>query len=115
MVYKKGAFEVTVNENMRGGDGSVTIEHFLGREGLYDKGRLYAKLTMKPGSSIGFHKHENEMETFFVIKGTAEFDDNGEKKALEPGDVAYTPDGAGHSVKNIGAGDLEMIALIIDR
>jgi quercetin dioxygenase-like cupin family protein len=115
MVYKNGTFDVTVNENMRGGDGSVTVERFLDRDGLYGKGRFCSKLTLGPGCSIGFHRHEGEMEMFYVITGSAEYSDNGEIKTLEAGDVAYTPDGAGHSVKNNGADTLEMIALIIDR
>lgn len=115
MIQRQDMLSITINKEMRGGDGSVVIEHFLDKEKLYGKGRLYARITLQPGCSIGYHTHEDEMETFYVIKGTAEYDDNGTKALLFPGDIAYTPDGHGHSVANKGTEDVELIALIVYR
>ena len=100
---------------MRGGDGSVLIENLIDADEMYGKGRLCARVSLKPGCSIGYHRHENEMEMFYVISGSAEYDDNGTKTELTAGDVAYTPDGCGHSVKNTGDRDFEMVALIINK
>ncbi|MCL2024083.1 MAG: cupin domain-containing protein [Oscillospiraceae bacterium] len=113
MIKRRDSLDVTVNENMRGGDGRVSIEHILGKGELYEKGRLYARLIIKQGCSIGYHVHEGEMETFYVIRGTATYNDNGKQTELQCGDVAYTPAGSGHSVANNGAEDLEIIALIV--
>jgi quercetin dioxygenase-like cupin family protein len=114
MVIKPSERKITVNEQMRGGNGSVVIEHLLDRDGLYGKGRLYARITLKPGCSIGYHVHEGEMETFYILKGTVTYDDNGTPQELTAGDVAYTADGEGHSVSNNGGTDVEMLALIIN-
>ncbi len=62
MIYRNDGHKTAVNVNMRGGDGSVEIKHLLDADGLYNKGRLYAQLTLKKGCSIGKHKHEGEME-----------------------------------------------------
>ena len=113
MIRRKDSTCVVVNEKMRGGDGRVVIEHLLDKDELHGKGRLYARLTLKQGCSIGYHVHEGEMETFYVIKGTASYNDNGTQVELQCGDVAYTPDGCGHSVSNNHAEDLELIALIV--
>jgi quercetin dioxygenase-like cupin family protein len=113
MITNQTERNVTVNENMRGGTGRVVIEHLLDKDGLYGKGRLYARITLKPGCTIGYHTHEGEMETFYVLKGTAEYNDNGNTVTLAAGDMAYTPAGAGHAVANAGEGDLEMLALIV--
>jgi quercetin dioxygenase-like cupin family protein len=113
MITKKSERPVTVNENMRGGNGLVTIEHLLDKNGMYEKGRLYAKVTLKPGCSIGNHVHEGEMEAFYILKGVATYDDNGAPTALGVGDVAVTADGQSHSIANKGAEDVEMIALIL--
>lgn len=104
---------VSVNENMRGGNGTVTIEHILAKDDMNDKGRLFARIILKPGCSIGYHTHENESETFYVVKGTATYDDNGTPTQLKPGDMSYTPAGSGHSVANNGDEDVELIALIL--
>ena len=113
MIRKNGNYNKEVKVNMRGGEGSVTIEKFWepGEE-LKSKNRLFAKLTLMPGSSIGFHKHENEEEVFVVLQGTAEADDNGEKVFLEKGDTILTGEGKGHSIKSVGKDNLQLLAVI---
>jgi len=113
MIKKKASYTVQENENMRGGEGIVKIEHLHTPEELYEKGRLYAKITLGPGCSIGYHVHENEMESFYIINGEAEISDNGELVLLTTGDTILTRSGEGHSVKNIGKDALEMMALIL--
>ena len=113
MVKRDSSYEVQINENMRGGDGSAKIEHLLTADELNNKGRLYAKITLEPGSSIGQHVHEGEMEAFYIISGEAQYDDNGETVTLKPGDTTHTPSGAGHGIKSVGNVPLEMIALIL--
>ena len=113
MIKKDGTYEIIIKKEMRGGDGEVKIEKLWNEETeLKANNRLFAKLILAPGSSIGFHKHENEEEVFVVLKGQAEMDDNGKKEILNPGDTILTADGAGHSVKSVGNEDLEMLAVI---
>jgi len=113
MVKRKDSYEVKINENMRGGDGSVKIETLLTPDEMNNKGRLYARITIEPGSSIGSHIHEGEMESYHIISGEAEYDDNGEIVTLYPGDTTHTPVGKGHSIKCIGNETLVLIALIL--
>ena len=113
MIKKKESFEVTVLENMRGGEGSVRIEKMWNPESeLKANNRLFAKLVLEPGSSIGFHRHEDEEEVFVVLRGVAEADDDGEIVTLEIGDSILTADGAGHSIKSVGDEPLELLAVI---
>jgi len=113
MVKRKTDYTVQKNENMRGGEGVIVIEHLLTPDELYEKGRLYAKITIEPGCSIGSHVHENEMESFYIVSGEAELSDNGETVRLSAGDCALTRSGEEHSVKNAGDEPLVMIALIL--
>jgi len=107
-------YETNITENMRGGNGSVKIENLLTPDDLYNKGRLFARITLDPGASIGYHVHEGEMESYHIISGEAEYDDNGKETIiLRAGDTAYTPNGEGHSVKSIGDVPLVFIALIV--
>lgn len=113
MIKKNTDYEVQINENMRGGEGSVKIEHLLNADELNNKGRLFAKITLEPGCSIGFHVHENEMESYTIISGEAEYDDNGKTVILSAGDTTHTPAGEGHAIKNSGDKTLVFIALIL--
>ena len=113
MVKRKADYSIEHVEKMRDGDGVVSVERLLMPEELYEKGRLFAKLTMAPGASIGPHVHEGELESFFVLSGKAEYIDNEELTTLLPGDTTLTKSGEMHSIKSIGDTPLEVIALIL--
>jgi len=113
MIKRNASYPTQRRERMRDGDGAVTVESFLTPDEMYDKGRLFAKLIFDPGSSIGYHVHESEMEAFYILSGEAEYNDNGETVTLLPGDTALTPSGDGHSIRSIGDTQLEVLALIV--
>lgn len=113
MIKKSDSFQADLRENMRGGDGIVEVTGFVSPEELNNKGRLFGKITLKPGCSIGYHVHESDSELFYIIKGTAVYDDNGQKVTVSQGDVTITPAGTGHSIKNESSEDVELIALIV--
>jgi len=113
MIKRNLNYETKINENMRGGDGSVKIESLLTPDELNNKGRLYAKITLEPGCSIGYHIHEGEMESYHIISGVAEYDDNGKTVSLQAGDTTHTPNGESHGIKNTGEEPLVLIALIL--
>ena len=113
MIRKSGTYQSEIREKMRGGDGQVTIEHFWKpQDDMKSGNRLFAKLIITPGSSIGFHKHENEDEIFVILKGEGEVDDNGTKSHVKAGDSILTGNGAGHSIRCTGNSNLEVIAVI---
>ena len=113
MIKKSSELKLTVNQNMRGGEGNIIIHHLADKTEMHDKARLFARITIKPGCSIGFHVHEREMETYYIMSGTAVYDDNGTQTELSAGDVTITPAGQGHAIANQGSEDLELIALIV--
>jgi len=113
MIRKKGTYEVSVREEMRDGKGSVKIEHFWKADELKGKTRLCARLTLEPGSSIGFHEHADEEEVFVVLRGKGRIDDAGAEGIVEVGDTILTADGAGHAVESIGDEPLELMAVIV--
>lgn len=115
MIRRANECKVSIREQMRGGPGSVEQTEFVTKEELYDKGRLFGKLVLKPGCGIGFHTHENEAELFYVIKGTAEYDDNGTKTEIKAGDVTICPAGEGHGVENKSGEPVEIIAVIVSK
>ena len=111
MINRKDNMPVDIKVNMRGGAGEAVLTA-LSPE-LPAKMRLFSTITLKPGCGIGYHVHEKDSELFYILKGTATYDDNGTKTTLTAGDLALTPAGTGHSIKNEGAEDVELIALIV--
>lgn len=113
MIKKDGEYRVDVRKEMRGGEGEVVIEHLWApKDELKANTRLFARLTVKPGCSIGYHIHDQEEEVFYLVQGQAEADDNGTKVVLKAGDSILTGGGAGHAIKNIGNENLVIMAVI---
>ena len=114
MIRKSSECTVTVAEQLKDGPGSVQFTNFIASPSdLCDKGRLFSKVTLKPGCGIGFHVHEKDSELFYILKGTAVYDDNGTKTTVTAGNVTLTPAGTGHAIKNESDEDVELIALIV--
>ena len=114
MIREETGCTVECREHMRGGDGTVQITNLvLSNEELNNKGRLFARLTLNPGCSIGYHVHETDSEIFYITKGTGIYSDNGEEKTVTAGDVTICPAGTGHSIANRSDEVLELTALIV--
>ena len=100
-------------ENMCGGEGHVIIKRLLGEKELNGKCKMYAEVTLEHGCSLGYHEHHQNSETYYILSGEGEYNDNGNIRPVKPGDVTYTPDGKGHALKNTGIEPLVFMALII--
>ena len=113
MVRKKSE-QLTESKCIRNGIGEVFMEKILnGAEEMYGKGRMFNKMTIAPGNSIGGHNHEGDNEIFYILSGTAEYNDNGTMVTLNAGDTAVCNDGEYHALINNSDEPVEMIALIL--
>ena len=89
-------------EHFQGGEGTVHFDHILETEQMHGMNRVYAKVTLQKGCSVGYHIHEGDGEDYYVIKGTATIDDNHERIiTLQSGEHYFTPSGKGHSLTNL--------------
>ncbi len=112
MIKKPEQFRSEVRDKMRGGEGSVRVEHMWEPASeMKSSNRMVSKLIMEPGCGIGTHRHDGEDEIFYILQGTAEVDDNGVISVLSEGDTILTGN-ASHSIKNIGTGTLVVLAMI---
>ena len=92
------------------------MEHIIDESVYGGKIAAYARVILKPGCSLGYHKHEGTSETLYILSGTAEYNDNGTETELFPGDVAYCAEGESHSIGNNAHSktDLVVMALIVN-
>lgn len=113
MIRRRDDQRREVRERMRGGPGRVTLCHHLMPDDLKAKCRLCAELVIPPGGGIGPHMHEGEDEIFIIRRGSGLMTDDGRETAVGPGDAIVTGNGACHEIRNTGAGDLVLTAIII--
>ena len=100
-------------EHMRDGDGHVLRRTLIAPEDSCGKFKMCAKITLEPGCSLGYHEHHNESETYYILRGEGNYDDNGRIRPVKAGDMTFTPDGMGDGLTNTGDTDLVFMALII--
>ncbi len=114
MIRRKDECELEYREHMRDGKGTVELTNLIsGPKELCEKGRLFSKITLKSGCSIGFHVHETDSELFYILKGQAEYNDNGNIVTVSAGDVTVCPPGTGHGIENKSDETVEFMAVIV--
>lgn len=113
MIRKQEELRIAQIENLRGGKGVLKLVHFLEQADAYDKGRLFSRMIMPVGSSVGYHQHEGNFEVYYILKGEARVNDNGQESTMGVGDMMLCKDGDYHSIENIGDTDLEFIAMVL--
>ncbi len=112
---RAGERKIVKEDHVRGGAGFMLTESLLAPEELGEHCKLFARVTLKPGCEVGHHDHHGETETYYILAGKGEYDDNGKAVPVEVGDVTFCKDGDSHGLKNTGTEDLEFIALILKK
>ena len=101
-------------KKMFGGEGEGVLRRILnGPEEMYGKGRVFSHLTLEKGCEVAWHIHHGDGETYCILKGEGDYNDNGTVVRVGPGDVAFVDDGEGHALKCVSDEPLEAIALIL--
>ena len=100
-------------ERKNGGEGHILIEKLLTPAECGSHCRMYARVTLEPHCSLGYHEHHGESETYYILSGAGLYDDNGTPVPVEAGDVTFTPSGHGHGIANTGEIPLVFMAFIL--
>ena len=102
----------TVKEHAFGGAGKMSAHVLVTEETMYGKNRLFNHVVLDEGDEVGWHIHNGDGEAYYILSGEGVYNDNGAETVVRAGDVTWTPDGEGHSLKASG-GPLELIALVV--
>jgi len=100
-------------EKPRGGEGTAVRMAYDLACGFKGEITNFAMMQLQPGSSIGYHQHEGDMELYLILDGTARTSDNGTEETLNPGDLLVTKDGESHNLVNETIEPVTFLAVII--
>ena len=113
MIIRKS--EIKSDElNIRNGKGLVKREFIVEGKQLKNKAKLFSKITIPQGNSIGMHEHVDDFEIYYILSGKGQVLDNDKLVEVNEGDVIYTANGNKHYIENIGEEDLVFIAVVIN-
>lgn len=113
MYVKKQTHAEILKPNMRGGEGTVTIQPIAQDAELPEKCRLFGTIHIPAGASSGVHEHVGECEMFYILSGDPVILDDDMEYTAHPGDCVLTHSGHRHGVKNMGSEPVVMLANII--
>ena len=66
MVRKENTVAV---EHLGGGKGTAYVHHIISKEEFLGHGRMYARVVLPPGASVGWHQHVHDTEPYYILKG----------------------------------------------
>ena len=96
-------------ESMRGGEGKVIIEK---AKNIPKNIITYARLTLYPGSSIGFHEHVGDEEIVFVLSGKGQLITKNKTVPISKEQINTCLEHEYHSIKNNSNENLVLLAVI---
>ena len=100
-----------------GGKLYVDAERFLEPEDVLFAGSFFGRVTMPPGSSIGYHEQNctpaGDFEIYYIISGKYLATFNGKEEELGPGDVMICMNGDWNGMENIGEEEGVCLAMIL--
>lgn len=112
MIIRKEDVEVFEKQNLQNGQGTVAIHNLLPDPPAHI--RLLNRLEMQPGTSVGEHGHQNEIEIYYLLEGELQLDEDGVRTVLKQGDIhVFNKDSRKHTIKNDGDVKCAFIALIV--
>ena len=82
--------ESVIRKNASGGKGEISVKYILNEEEMNGKGKMFSEVTIAPGCSLGYHEHVGNSETYYIIRGEGEYNDNGTIRTVVPGDRTFT-------------------------
>ena len=113
MIKRKDEMEILHQEHACNGMNSIEKQFVFSTAEMSDKAKMFARITLPCGSSIGEHPHQPEAEIYYVLKGEITVTDNDTRTVLHPGDAIFTGNGDRHSAVNESSEPAEMLAVIL--
>lgn len=110
-MVRKSRLEVLTNT--AGEKDAVIFERANTQEELLNQCSLFGRMTLKPGCRVGYHLHEGDIESYYILSGKGLYTCEGVKTEVESGDMAYCENGQSHDLINSGVEDLVVMALIV--
>ncbi len=112
MIKMQPDMETVHVENTGNIAGTMDKQLILTPPEMFDMAKMFAKITLKPGSMIKEHAHTDDAEAYYLLQGEAVVTDGGERRLLRAGDAVFTGHGNRHSIENATDGDVVFLAVI---
>lgn len=85
----------------------------MGKSTIFESSRLLVGLNaFEPGQEHALHAHAGQDKVYHVLEGAGVFLLGDRELAMTAGDLLVAPDGVAHGVRNTGAAQLLVLAIL---
>lgn len=91
------------------GKGVISFREVFSESNFESSLQFIHETSVMPNSTIGYHKHLNNEEIYYIIDGVGIMTVDGEEKKVTSGDAIITHSGSSHSLKNVGDKELKIL------
>lgn len=117
-VYPKEDLTSFDRQDVAGGKGTLYGKFAFKRDAAQQDQAIkeIGWMTLQPGDSIGFHKHETNEDTYIIISGEGIFKNtDGKEYPVKAGDVTIARKGQSHALVNTGKEPLVFLDVIAEQ
>jgi len=93
-----------------GSKGTVLGYFFFGEEMARSTNFYHA--AFEPGVYFGYHLHEKHEEVVYILSGTVEAFEEGERRNLVPGDAILLKPGKAHAFRAVGDEPVKVVGFV---
>ena len=96
--------------DVHGGKGMILAYPFFGGE--IAQSMTFFSLAFEPGVYFGYHLHEKHEEVVYILSGTVEAFEEGERRNLVPGDAILLKPGKAHAFRAVGDEPVKVVGFV---
>lgn len=107
---KKNVYSINaiIEDNCHGGEGSIRFARVFETDSFQTKIDFIDFSIIPPESTIGYHRHSNNEEIYFILEGEGKMNMNGSEFLVRSGDVIINSPYSSHGLKNIGKNEIKL-------
>ena len=105
--------EKQLQESSHGGIAAVDLYEIWGDSDFRSNVDFIDRVVVPPGSTIGFHRHDENEEMYIVLEGKGLMKIENEETPVSKGDMILNPMGGRHGLVNNSSENIDLLVIQI--
>jgi mannose-6-phosphate isomerase-like protein (cupin superfamily) len=97
--------------NSHDGKGPVGLYEVWGRDDFQSNCDFIDRVTIPPGSEVGYHRHGENEEMYIILSGEGTMTIEGEPRRITAGDMILNPVGGAHGLVNDSEVEIDILVI----
>lgn len=100
-----------IQDSSHGGSGKVDLYEIWSGDNFKSNIDFIDRVVIPPGSTVGYHKHDNNEEMYIVLEGQGTMTINGTSTKISKGDMILNPPYNEHGLVNDSNENIDLLVV----